>query len=224
MKLGTLNRRLSIEMGQVWVATILANALLYSFHLIVGRNLSPQDYGLFGALLGIVYIASALSNGVRISPARLVAHSKVGGDAANAGLLVTSALFQMSILAVGVLLAFSLASSLIGSYLHSTSLTPVITTGIVVFASLFMPVTQGALQGGQRFPLYSGALLLNASSRLLLGGAALGLKLGITGVLAAIGLASLLTTALGLAVIRPSGSVSLKVLPVGTFARVLIPT
>ena len=224
MKLATLNPRLLVQLGQVWVATVLANALLYVFHVAVGRSLSPADYGLFGALFGIIYLSGALSNGVRVSIAKFVANSGEENGGTGTGPLVTSAILQMLLLGGAILLAFGLASPLIRSYLHSGSLAPIIVTGVVVGVSILMPVTQGALQGAQKFRFFAGNLLMNASSRLLLGLAALGLKFGITGVLAAIGVASLLATALGLAMIRPPATVSLKALPVGTFARLLVPT
>ena len=220
MKLATLNPRLLVQLGQVWVATVLANALLYVFHVAVGRSLSPADYGLFGALFGIIYLSGALSNGVRVSIAKFVANSGEENGGTGTGPLVTSAMLQMLLLAGAILLAFGLATPLIRSYLHSGSLAPIIATGVVVGVSILMPVTQGALQGAQRFRFFAGNLLVNASSRLLLGLAALGLKLGITGVLAAIGVASLLATALGLAMIRPPATVSLKALPIEPVSEV----
>ena len=109
----------------------------------------------------------------------------------------------MVLLGAGLVVAFSLASPFIGSYLHSNSATPVLVTGLLIFMFILMPVTQGTLQGSQRFTVFAGTLLLHAGSRLLFGLAALSLGFGVTGVLVAICLSSLLTMAAGLGIIRP---------------------
>ena len=223
MKLALGKPRLLLDMGQLWVAATLANILFYLFQLVVGRSLGPEDYGLFGALFGIVYFAGAFSNGVRTTVAKFVAESQAAGGIGS-GPLVSSAMLRMVMLGAGVLFLFGLGSPLIGAYLHTTSVTPILVTGAVIAVSFLWPVLHGALQGNQRFLLFSAALILFAGSRLALGGAGLAMNLGITGVLAAIGLSSLMAMALGLAILRPPLSLTLRVLPAGALAKVLIPT
>ena len=224
MKVAIQRHRLLFEIGQVWIAASLANLLFYLFHLVVGRSLDPEDYGLFGALFGIVYLSGALANGVRFSVARFVATSHAGAGMGDAGMVVSSALLQMVVLGSGFVVAFSLASPFIGSYLHSNSTTPILVTGVLIFLFILTPVTQGALQGSQRFAVFASTLLLHAGSRLVFGLAALSMGFGITGVLVAISLSSLLTIAAGLGVIRPPLTISLRGAPVRTFAKVLMPT
>ena len=113
MKLATLDRRLLLEVGQVWVAVMLANVLLYLYQLIVARGLGPQEYSLFGALFGIVYLTSALANAVQVSVARFVAKSSASADSADTGQLVTSSLLRVLLLGGSFLIVFSLASPLI---------------------------------------------------------------------------------------------------------------
>lgn len=216
--------KLIYQLGQVWVATTFANMLLYLFQLVVGRSLGPEDYSLFGALFGIVYLAGALTNGVRVSVAKFVADARATNQGAETGLLVSSAMFQMLLLGTGFVAFFSLASPWIGSYLHSTRLTPVLITGAVIAVSLLLPVARGALQGAQRFAPFSGTLILEAGSRLALGGAALALNMGVIGVLAAVGLSNLISMGIGLAFIKPPLVIALKALPTGTLAKILIPT
>lgn len=215
--------RLVLEIGQVWVAAMVANLLLYLFLLIVGRSLGPKDYSLLGSLFGIVYLTSALPNAVQVSMAKFVAGSKASVSGADTAVLVTAALLRVFILGGGFFVVFSLASPFIGSYLHSDSVVPILTTGVLIFVSLLIPVVLGALQGAQRFHLFASILLLYAGARLVFGVAALGMKLGITGVLAAVSLSTLLTTAMGLAMVRPSIRVSLTGLGAGGFTKVLTP-
>ena len=119
MKVAIQRHRLLFEIGQVWIAGSLANLLFYLFHLVVGRSLDSEDYSLFGALFGIVYLSGALANGVRFSVERFVASSRAGAGGGDPGMVVSSALLQMVLLGAGLVVAFSLASPFIGSYLHS---------------------------------------------------------------------------------------------------------
>ncbi|HXG35878.1 MAG TPA: hypothetical protein VNL15_02805, partial [Dehalococcoidia bacterium] len=184
VKLDAERRRLWLDIAQVWTGATLANILLYFFQIVVGRGLGPQDYSLFGALLGMVYLASAASNAINASVADVVARQKANGDA-DAGSAAGSALLQMMALG-GVLFALTcLASPLLGAYVHSDSLTPVMLTNALLLTALIVPVTQGALLGEQRFGWYSAGQILSSSSRLLLGVGALALGLGISGVMGA---------------------------------------
>lgn len=219
-----LERRLLLHIGQVGVATTLANVLLYLFQLVIGRGLGPREYGLFGALFGIVYLASALANGAQVTVAKFVASARAAGGGTEVGAPVTTALFGMILLGGGFLVAFSLGASLIAAYLHSDSAMPVVVTGVVISLFLVVPVVQGALQGAQKFYLFAAFLVVYAGSRLGFGLMALGARTGIIGVLGAVGLASLLTAVLGLAVIRPPLRVSLaSFLPRGDFTSAILP-
>ena len=100
MKLISTKPRLVIDVGQVWVAAMTANVLLYLFQLMVGRNMAPEEYGLFGALFGLVFLAAALSNGIQVSIAKFVSETLVARNTVAIGLLTGTAMIQVVVLAV----------------------------------------------------------------------------------------------------------------------------
>ena len=224
MNLSSFRRVLSLDIGQLWLASIVSNALFYVFHVIVGRSLGPKDYSLFGALMGLLYLAGALSSSVQVSVAKLVAEARASGNRADEPLLISTALFQMALLSGTILVAFSLASPLIGGYLHSETITPILITGLALFALLLLPVLSGALQGAQRFAPLALFLLISAAGRLLFGLGALRLDMGVNGALSGVGIASVLTVVVGLAAVRPARAVSFGVLPTDTMLKLLLPT
>ena len=224
MKLISTKPRLVIDVGQVWVAAMTANVLLYLFQLMVGRNMAPEEYGLFGALFGLVFLAAALSNGIQVSIAKFVSETLVARNTVAIGLLTGTAMIQVVVLAVVGFAIFAAFSPLIGSYLRTDSLTPVFLNGGVVAVSLALPVVRGVFQGSQRFPVFSLTQLLAAGTRLALGAGALMLNLGLNDLLLAAGLSSLLAAAIGMAFIRAPVRISFASLPVSTMIKILVPT
>ena len=214
---------LAAQISQVWLGATLANVLLYAFHVMSGRALGPQDYGLFSALFGIVYLGGAASNAVQVSIARYVATGRTTPDGQAAGPIVTSALAHMLLAGVAIIMVVSLAAPLIGSYLRIGSTGPIVLLGGLLALGLLMPVTQGALLGSERFGWFAGALIVNAGGRLVLGLLALAFGLGVVGLLGAVGLASLSALGLGLAVTRPPLALERDALPVKPLASALAP-
>lgn len=224
MRVLRLERSLVSQIGQVWIALMLAYVLLYLFQLLVGRGLGPEQYSLFAALWGIVYLAGALSTAVGVSVAGLVVRARINGDPFRPGLIVTSSLLQVTVLGMVILLAMGLASPFLASYLHSNTIVPVVTAGALISTALLLSAIQGSLQGLERFGWYGANGVLQAGSRLFLGAAALALRFGTVGALAAVGVADLLTTLLGLGVLRPPIRASLNMASVGSTANVFLPT
>lgn len=215
--------RLLVEVGQVWLAATLANLLLYLFQLIVGRGLGPRDYGLFGALFGIVYLSSGLANAVQFSVAKFVATAQAGGARSEAREIVAGSISLMLSVGAVFLVIFTVASPWIAEFLQSDSLMAVAVTGPVVLVTLLVPVTVGALQGSQRFQVFALTLIAFAASRLVFGVAALEMKIGAAGVLGAAGLASALTTLLGVIFVKPPLRATIRAFPPGAYKRVLLP-
>lgn len=219
-----LHHSLLAQVAEVWVATALANVLFYLFHLLVGRGLGPEDYSLFEALFGVVVIFGALASGTQLSVARIVAEARASNRGAEIDSLITTVFVQVALLGVVVLVLVSIASPWLGSYVHSQSVVPVLITGIIIFLSILMSAILGALQGMEKFLPLSGTVLTDALSRLLLGLLALDLGLGVSGALSAVGLAALVATGVGLALIRPPLTFSFGRLSWKTLLMVLVPT
>src|SRR5581483_5327891 len=218
----TSSRRLWSDLAQVWVAVTLTNVLFYLFQIMVVRGLGPGDYGLFGALLGIVYLAAAASNAINACVAGVIAR-QAAGEGADARKAAGAALGQMLIVAGVVFALVCLAAPFLRMYLHGHSLLPILLTNVLLFLALVGPVVQGALLGEQRFAWYSASQLLNGGSRLLLGGLAIALGFGVAGALGAVVVALTATMLLGLAVAQPRLTVSWRSLRSGPLGPILLP-
>jgi O-antigen/teichoic acid export membrane protein len=182
---------------------VLANiAGSYAYNLFCIRWLGTQGYGDVAALTAIATIALLPLLGVQAALAREVAAFQATGNAiANAALLRLTARRTLFLAgaATFVLLA---ASPLIQAGLNIESLASVIAMALVVGTGTPLPITQGFLQGLERFSRIAFALVVYGFGRpiialpLVLGG------LGVAGALSAAAVAGLIATAIALIGLR----------------------
>src|SRR3990167_7716533 len=57
----------------LFIGTLIASGLNFLFHFYAGRVLGPSDYGVFSALLAIVYLGSVATNTVQTGITNIVA-------------------------------------------------------------------------------------------------------------------------------------------------------
>lgn len=163
----------------------LTNVLNYVYLVLVGFFVGADSYGLFGALFGIVYLASAVGNTVKMAVARHVAaaRARTGGEVARrdvVGLLAWSAAF-----AALVALALVAATPAIANAFDSPT-EPVLWAGLAIALSIWVPTTYGILQGLERFPMLGSVLLVAAFLRITAGAALLAVGGGVSGALAGV--------------------------------------
>lgn len=174
-------------------ATVASGGLNYAFQVFVGRALGPAQYGVFGALFSVFYLANVLGLGIQFSSARAVAGYEPGhADLASlhGGLLVRAGLFG---LAVAALLAA--ASPLVAGFLGLSSVWPVVIVAATIPIGFAYRANRGTFQGRQWFGrlgsynvCFAGAKLAGAVVLILLG-------YGIYGAFAAVVVAGLLVVA-----------------------------
>jgi O-antigen/teichoic acid export membrane protein len=133
------------------MATIVGNALGWAYQIAVARILGVELFGVFGALVGIFYVAMLGGGAFRVEIAAITARvaARRGEDAAIGNFLRICRQFML--IFVPVLLIFLFASVPIASFLHVNSIGPVIVTGFTIFGTLLFMVALGFLQGLQRF-------------------------------------------------------------------------
>jgi len=152
------------------------NVFNYLFQIVIGRSLTPEEFGVFNALNSLTLLAS-----VPIAVIPFV-FSKVTVQLSLNGLSQIRSLFWKSIkwLALISCAGFSvglLALPAIKGYLHIDSFVPILIILVQICLSLFRPVNMGILQGLQRFLGFGLAGTLTSIGRLL-GGVALVFFLG----------------------------------------------
>jgi O-antigen/teichoic acid export membrane protein len=154
-----------ILMAATQVGTV-ANLL---FHVVMGRQLDPPEYGVLSAMLGIILIIATPMDALRVAMAHYAALLVQGGKLAAVPHLVRRWSRNVAIPAVVVLVAGILLSSQIGAFFHLDDSMPVILTCFVLAGGLLMPILIGALQGLQSFLWMSAAQHIWGVVRLVAG-------------------------------------------------------
>lgn len=163
----------------------LANVLNYAYLIFVGFFLGANSYGLFGALFGIVYLASALGNTVKMAVARHVATVRAQNGGAVTRQVVAAGLAWSAGFAAAVGLVLIPAVPLIAGALDSPT-TPVVWSCAAIALSIWVPAAYGVLQGMERFPSLGGALVVAAVIRIAAGGALVAAGAGVSGAMAGV--------------------------------------
>ncbi|NJB68672.1 O-antigen/teichoic acid export membrane protein [Desulfobaculum xiamenense] len=126
------------------------NLFNYLFQFLVGRSLTPDDFGTFNALNSLSVLASAPMVVIPLVLSRFTISLGVQNPAALRSLLTTSLRWLgLAALCVFVLGTFLLPG--IRSYLHVEDSTPVLLMLALTSLSFIMPVPLGMLMGLQRF-------------------------------------------------------------------------
>lgn len=166
------------------VAVALSSAIGVGLLAIIGRLLSPSDYGLFVAFWGVMFgLASSLST-VEQEAARQTAETAAPGESPIRRVALAAGLIATTFAALTLLPPIS--SRLYGDPNSPLGLLVVLTT--VGFSFQF--VVRGVLIGAGHVRSYAGLLIVEAGSRLLLllaVWATIGLTLGTAAAAVAVG-------------------------------------
>ncbi len=150
----------------------LANIL---FQSLVGRALSPTEYGALSSMLGATIIVSMPMESIRTALAHFAAVLRAKGRAADAGPMTRRWFIRIGIVAAILAIGLIAAARPLTAFLSLGSRGPVIITGIIMGGMLLAPIYQGALQGLQSFIWMSVAQHSFAVARLMFAAALLAL-------------------------------------------------
>ena len=184
-----LSRGLSAA-GIMLVATVITNATNYAYSLLMGRQLGPELFGEFTALLGVLMILSVASQSVQTVVARYSTglQSSQGPEAVvdfARRLMWRLTLIGVAAFVVWIPIAFPLAT-----VLQIDSPAPVIAAGSALILGFSLPVVWGAFQGEQRFRDLGLNMCILAIGRFILGAALVALGASVTGAVGALTIAT----------------------------------
>lgn len=135
----------------LFVALGILNVLGYFFHFYIGRALGPEDYGVVGALMSVLYIIMVPLLTIQTGITNFAARFNVRGEHEKIKFMYKKSLKRMFIIGLVLMVAFMLISPLIAKFFHMTETVSLMVTGVFVFFSFLLPVHRGMLQGLQRF-------------------------------------------------------------------------
>ena len=181
-------------------AVLAGNLVGYLFTVVVARQLGPAAYGALGGLLAIVIALAVPGMALQLVVARRVALDRRRG----AGIPEAAVLGLALRLGIALGVPALAAAPLFSGYLHLGSLGP--PAWLAVNLALLPPLfaVSGLLQGGERFGVLTGVLLLVAAGKLPLGVALVAAGYGVEGALAGVAAGTLAAVLLGVAAGGPA--------------------
>ncbi len=200
----------------VFVASIIAGFLNYLYHIYMGRALGPLDYGTFGSLVSIFYMATVLSTTIETTVTRYV--SKLIGEGVNPGPFLRVFLSKVLILSVVSFVVFTAASGLIAGFL-GIAVGPVLVLAIALFFSWLVPFATGVLRGRKMFKEFGALEIIRALFKLLASVALVALGFGVNGAIGGLVVAGGMSLILAMLIIRPHFSISDS--PVQEYSKVM---
>jgi O-antigen/teichoic acid export membrane protein len=184
------------------VASASGGILNYTYQILMGRMLGPEQYGVFGALISLTYILSVPVQTIRITTTKSITKLSVAGRGQDIGFLIRHLVARVTIFSILGLAAVLAASGLITQFFHIPSTIPVVVLAIAFFFQLIVPTFNGALLGLQRFPSLAVNQIANFGSKLFFGVLFVTLGFGVAGALAGMIIGSVLAIILGMYLVQ----------------------
>jgi O-antigen/teichoic acid export membrane protein len=186
-------------------ATLVAGALDYLFNVLTGRWLAPVEFGALVSVTAILQVMVHLTNVIR----NVVAHYTAGFTAEADGVgRIAPFVWRMwrwswrwGLVATAVMALLALP---VAGVLRLASAWPLWAASLALLLLFLRPVTDGALQGMQRFGGLGAVQVLQALLRLLLAAVLIRAGLAATGAILALPLASAVALVLAFAFLWPA--------------------
>ncbi len=196
--IGTLDSLRHAELARdggmaLFVAMMLVNAANFLFNVIMSRMLGAAHYGALGSVLGIVSVLGVIVGGIQLAVTQAVAEREA---TTRSRVTAGKALLAAAALGLVALGAISAMSPLLSSFLHLSSLLPVVLLAIYIGPSVAGLVPMGVLIGEHRFRAVSAAVLAGVAARLVVGIVLVVMGMGLDGALLASVVSTLLTLAM----------------------------
>ncbi|MBU0679224.1 MAG: glycosyltransferase [Verrucomicrobia bacterium] len=157
------------------VGAQVSNICNIAFQLVMIRMLTEVAFGVLASMLGIFLVFATPLGALGPTIAHFTAHILKGEDGKRVKEMLVSILCDLTVVAVVILAAAYLGRDRLSGFFQLGDSAPVLITAVILVLTLYSPVFSGALQGVQAFGWLSGVGVAQASSRLVLGGIAIGL-------------------------------------------------
>src|SRR3989344_5897738 len=168
----------------LFLTMFFAYIINYVFHFYVGRTLGPEDYGIFGVLLSIIYIIVMPLMAIQTTLSRYVTELNIKNEREKLSYLFSRSLKKIGIFGLIISIIFVATSPLLSSFLKINLVTPLIILGASIIFAFLIPVIRGFLQGIQNFKLLGLTFIVESFSKIFFGIPLVFLGYGINGAVA----------------------------------------
>jgi O-antigen/teichoic acid export membrane protein len=170
----------------MFMGSMVACVCNYLYQVYLGRALGPDGYGAFGALFSIYYLIYIFSGTIQASSAMFISRYNAIGDLGAIRAIHLGLMKRAILVGIAGFFLFLIFSSQIANFLNIQAKESVIILGTVVTFSLLLPISQGTLQGLQKFKSLSLIGVLTFLPKLLLGITLVSFGYGISGAIGAV--------------------------------------
>ena len=140
------------------VLTGFANVANVLFHMVMGRTLTGNEYGILAALLNLMLVLSTPLDALRNAMAHFAARAHRLEDPALARAIARRWCIRIGLLAAPAGLAMWLLRGTIADFFHLANAGPIAVVAIFLPAFMLLPVLAGILQGLQCFWWFGAAV------------------------------------------------------------------
>jgi len=176
----------------LFISIFILNLFGYLFHFYVGRKLGPEDYGIFGSLLSLIYFIAVPMLAIQTSITEFVSGFKSKREFSKIAYLLRKSMRKMLILGIIVLIIFFALIPLISSFLKIDDFLPLFVLGFFLFFSFLIPIARGVLQGMQKFKLLGISFISEGIFKLVSGILLVSIGFGVSGAIGGFTIAYLL--------------------------------
>ncbi len=174
----------------MFVSGITAGGFNYFYQIYIGRNLSPEEYGIFGSLFAIFYIIGVISGTLSTSITQFT--SRFISEGKQIGFLVKGSLKRFTIIGLITALISGLLIEPLKNFLNLVDNRPIYVLIIILILTWISPIIDGTLRGMKSFPILglsqiSGAFFKLSGVLLVI------LGFGVTGALAGVAIGTVIS-------------------------------
>ncbi len=174
----------------MFLAVAVYNIINLLYQLYMVRNLSPVDYGVLNSLFSILVIVSIPSGTLQTVVTKFISTYSAFNNHEKINFLLYSLTKKTFVFSLFALLVLIFGSRSIAGFLRIASPQLVIVLGVVTFFTILLPLTQGGLQGLQKFGYLGLTMTINGGLKLLFGIIFVSIGFGVMGAMSALVIAT----------------------------------
>lgn len=153
----------------LWVGTMVSNVSNYAFHLVMGRFLGPENYGVLASIVSILYYLMVPTTTIAIIVMKFTAEYEIEKAPGKIRSLLIRLTKQLLAVSAILFVLMAVTSPLMARFLNLDSYIPVLLLSSVVLVTYVLPINRGILQGQQKFGLLSLTMILETAVKITVG-------------------------------------------------------
>jgi len=157
------------NIGIIFIFTSIVNLINFIYHIVMGRLLGPEQYGILASIISFLFITIAISGTIQTSSVKFTSMYYASGKINEIRSLFILITKRVLIITLTVFLIIIIFLKQLSSFLNLNSYFPLIFLGIMIVESSLVAIGRGTLQGIKRFKQLGINLTIEVILKFLLG-------------------------------------------------------